>query len=90
MATTKRYLGRVITFLLSIVVTAHLTLVQRFYPSSSDTGQQWAALAAWFELRAWLVRETQTPRASWPRTESEQLASFRVARAGDLRSTGVR
>jgi hypothetical protein len=59
MATTKRYLERVIAFLLSIVVMAHLTLVQRFYLSSSDTGQQWAALAAWFELRVWFLREAQ-------------------------------
>jgi hypothetical protein len=59
MAATKRYLGRVIAFFLSIVVMAQLTLVQRFYLYSSDSGQQWAALAAWFELRAWFLREPE-------------------------------
>jgi hypothetical protein len=56
---------KVTIFLLSIAVMAVLTLVQRLYLPHRDTGKQWAILAAWFGICAWVLREPemqQVPR----------------------------
>jgi len=50
MGTTRRYLGYVVVFLLSIVLITHITLVQRIYLTRSDTGKEWKAFAVWFGL----------------------------------------
>jgi hypothetical protein len=90
MAKPKLYLVRLVAFLLAMLVMTHIALVQRFYLSRSDTGKQWAALAAWFELRGWFLREPQIPAAPRPIAETARSAPFRVAQAGDLESTGAR
>ena len=90
MAKPKLYIARLAAFLLAIIIVTHIALARRFYLFRSDTGKQWAALAAWLELRERFSYEPPTPTASRPITETVRSASFRVAPASDLESTGAR
>jgi hypothetical protein len=82
MAATKCYLNKAIAFFLSIVIIVHLTLVQRFYLSRSNSGKEWRVLTIWFGLSDWLLHERHTPKSFRQRKISDQGASsgaFRVS-----------
>lgn len=44
------------TFLSAVTVMVFLTLMKGFFLDESDTGKEWALMAAWCRLSLWLAR----------------------------------
>jgi hypothetical protein len=90
MSTTKRYLRRGFAFILSVGMMAHLTVIQRFYLSPSDSGKQWSMLARWCELFDWLFHQPEISVVRSPQTQDERSESFAMLRVGDVKPVTAR
>ena len=51
---------KLIMFLLAVAIMSFLIFLQRFFLDQSDTGKEWALMAAWFGLCAWFQRKSET------------------------------